>query len=86
VDYIINISRLSDDEVKMLIPAVQVDALFARSLVASLELEPLLPILQTSMIPLEVMAAVLAHHIKTKSTLPNEHARVKFFGTIVLTT
>ncbi|KAL8581505.1 hypothetical protein ACOMHN_042898 [Nucella lapillus] len=54
-------------------PAFAVDPLFVRTFVASLELEPLLPVLISGLIPLDVMAATLAHHVQLKGYLYDDH-------------
>ncbi|XP_076466869.1 E3 ubiquitin-protein ligase rnf213-alpha-like [Babylonia areolata] len=67
-------SRLSPALLEQLAPAFQVDPLFVRTLVASLELDPLLPVLESPHVPvpLEVMAATLAHHVEHKNYLYTE--------------
>jgi len=57
-------------------PAFQVDPLFVRTFVACLELEPLLPVLLSGIVPVEVMAATLAHHVKEKNIFYDKHKRV----------
>ncbi|XP_076466247.1 E3 ubiquitin-protein ligase rnf213-alpha-like [Babylonia areolata] len=65
--------RLPLDVINRLTPSFQVDPLFVRTFVASLELEPLLPVLMSVQVPLDVMAATLAHHIQYKAYLQDDH-------------
>ena len=59
-------------------PAFQVDPLFVRTFVACLELEPLLPVLESGIIPVDVMAATLAHHVHEKGVLEMTHKTVGY--------
>ena len=60
----------------MIKPAFEVDPLFVRTFVACLELQPLLPVLMSGIIPVAVMAATLAHHVQEAVVLYDEHKTV----------
>ncbi|XP_070190032.1 uncharacterized protein [Littorina saxatilis] len=60
---------------KMLEPAFQVDPLFVRTFVGCLGLEALLPVLVSSTIPVDVMAATLTHHVQETNYLFDEQRK-----------
>jgi hypothetical protein len=51
---------------ELLLPALTADAMLCRTVVASLDFDPLLPVLLTSPMPVEVASATLIHHINIK--------------------
>ena len=53
------------------------DPLLVRTLVGSLPLDALLPILLKDFVPLDVVAATLTHHVKEHSFLKEEIQQVR---------
>ena len=66
--------------------AFAADPLLSRSVVASLDFDPLLPVLLKAPIPVEVMAATLSHHIKRKGYYQDSSKEVCMDGYIQSTT
>ena len=64
------------DHMELFQSAFAADRMLSRSVVASLDFEPLLPVLLKVPIPVEVMAATLVHHIGIKGYYLNSSKEV----------
>ena len=71
-----SVNRIPEQLLEQLKPAFQVDPLFIRTFVACLDLDPLLQVLTSGIVPVDIMSATLTHHIARANYILSENQRV----------